>query len=300
MEDGNARRHREVMEAIARDKGVDPSVLVPLFTHLGQDTLTLDEIRVKAGEAVEAILERARRTVAPSNDGADIDATIRAARARLGALDTAGADALLADKIAEEETARRQRLIPLLEEQAAVKRLSYDHEGAKTTLRKLLALDPDRVWDWIGLGDLCVTTGALAPAMEAFRQSRAAAERLVKAEPGNADRQRDLSVSHNSIGDVLSDQGDLAAALASFQAGLAIAGTLARADPGNAEWQRDLAMSFGKMAMLEARQGATDHALDKFRRGREIVARLIRLSPDNAQLPKDLAQFDADIKRHTP
>ena len=111
-EDANERRHREVLEAIARDKGVNPEVLAPLFDHLGQSGLTLDEMHNRAGEAIEAILSRARQKVEPSNDGADIDATIGAARARLGNLDTAGARSILAEKIAEEETARRQRLRP--------------------------------------------------------------------------------------------------------------------------------------------------------------------------------------------
>jgi tetratricopeptide (TPR) repeat protein len=166
----------------AREKGVDPKVLAPLFDHLGHSGLTLDEMRSRAGEAIEAILSRARQKIEPSNEGADIDAIIGAARARLGNLDTAGARSILATKIAEEEAARRQRLIPLLEEQAAVERLSFDHEAAKATLRQLLALDPERVWSWIELGDLCVTTAALDPAINSFRHSLAIAERLAEAE----------------------------------------------------------------------------------------------------------------------
>jgi hypothetical protein len=98
----------------ARERGVDPKVLIPLFEHLGQSGLTLDEMRSRASEAIEAILSRARQKVEPSNDGSDVDATIGAARARLGSLDTAGARAIVAAKIAEEKT---QRLVPLLEEQ---------------------------------------------------------------------------------------------------------------------------------------------------------------------------------------
>jgi hypothetical protein len=48
-------------------------------------------------------------------------------------------------------------------------------------------------------------------------------EHLVKADPGNAGWQCDLSVSHNEIGDVQQVQGDLAAALTSYRASLAIA-----------------------------------------------------------------------------
>ena len=67
-------------------------------------------MRSRAGDAIEAILSRARQKIEPSSEGADIDATIGAARAKLGNLDTAGARAVLAAKIAEEETTRRQDL----------------------------------------------------------------------------------------------------------------------------------------------------------------------------------------------
>jgi hypothetical protein len=44
----------------------------------------------------------------------------------------------------------------------------------------------------------------------------AIAERLAKADPGNAGWQRHLSVSHDKIGDVQQAQDDLAAALTSY------------------------------------------------------------------------------------
>ena len=64
--------------------------------------------------------------------------------------------------------------------------------------------------------------GDLAAALTSYQASLAIAERLAKADPGNAGWQRDLSVSHNKIGDVQQAQGDLAAALTSYQASLAI------------------------------------------------------------------------------
>jgi tetratricopeptide (TPR) repeat protein len=196
---------------------------------------------------------------------------------------------------AKAEAARRQRLIPLLEERAAVERLSYDHEAAKTTLRELLALDPERVWSWIELGDLLVTTAALDQAVNAFRHSLAVTERLAKADPGNAGWQRDLSVSHNKIGDVQVEQGDLAAALTSYQASHDIFERLAKADPGNAGWQRDLALSYGRVAIVKVQQGAREDALGALRHGRNIISRLARQSPSNATLPIDLTWFDSQI-----
>src|SRR5207237_8615065 len=102
-----------------------------------------------------------------TNAGAAIEAAIGAARDKLRSLDTAGARAVLQAKIAEEEQARTRRLVPLLKERAAVERLAFDHEAAKSTLAEITDLVPDEVWAWIDLGDLWVTTGGLNRAAEA-------------------------------------------------------------------------------------------------------------------------------------
>ena len=73
------------------------------------------------------------------------------------------------------------------------------------------------------------------------------ADRLAKFDPGNADWQRDVSVSHNKIGDVQRAQGNLPEALKSYRGSLAIADRLAKFYPGNAGWQRDLSVSRNKI-----------------------------------------------------
>ena len=102
-------------------------------------------------------IARSQREVEPSNEGTDIDAVIAAARQKLSGLDTAAARSLLASKIAEEEEARRQRLVPLLEEKAAIEKLSYDDESAKAMLRQLPALAPDSVAALREVGLVCRT-----------------------------------------------------------------------------------------------------------------------------------------------
>ncbi|MGD9616738.1 MAG: hypothetical protein AB7H90_16280 [Alphaproteobacteria bacterium] len=281
MKTADERRHRELMEAIARDKGVDPQVLAPLFQNLGHYGLTLGEIRTRAAEAIEATLALARKPVEHSNDGADIEVTIGAARARLGELDTAGARSVLAEKIAEEETARRQRLIPLLEEQAAVERLSYDHAAAQATLRKLLALDPDCVWGWIDLGDSCLTTGSLSTALQACAEAETAARRT-----GN---ERALSVSHERIGNAQKAQGDLLAALGSYQAAHAIRENLARADPGNTEWQHDLSVSHEKIGDVRLAQDELRAALTCYRVAHAIREKLTRADRGDAKWQRGLS-----------
>jgi pimeloyl-ACP methyl ester carboxylesterase len=145
------RLHQEEMAeiksmrvALAEKYGVPPEFLRPLFENLGMIGLTPDQMREKAPEAIKAILARANEKIEPSKDGADVDKTIAASRAKLAGLDTAGTEAILDKKIAQEESERRKRLIPLLAEKAAVARLSYDYPTAKATLEELLRLDPGR------------------------------------------------------------------------------------------------------------------------------------------------------------
>ena len=163
------RRHRESMATaqalrieMARERGAAPEVLRPLFDHLGMTGPSATQMRERAEEAIAAILAKASERVAPSNLGADIDAIIAAARAKLAALDTAGAETILDRQIAEEEAAFRRRQVPLLAEKAAVQRLSYNHDGAKATLRRLLEVDPDSVWGW---GQLATSGGSRAPSL---------------------------------------------------------------------------------------------------------------------------------------
>ena len=294
-----ARRHREGEEAadrrlregmaatdalrleIARENGVAAEVLKPLFDHLGMSGLSVLQMRERAEEAIAAILAKANERVAPSNLGADIDAIIAAARAKLAGLDTAGAETILDGQIAEEEAAFRRRQVPLLAEKAAVQRLSYNHAGAKLTLRRLLDIDPNSVRAWVELGDVWRTTGPVAEALKNYRSAAEAAERL-----GN---ERDLSVSNNKIGDVLVRQGNLPEALKSYQAGLAIAERLARTDAGNSDWQRDLSVSNNKIGDVLVRQGNLPEALKSYQAGLAIAERLARTDAGNSDWQRDLS-----------
>ncbi|HEY0417965.1 MAG TPA: hypothetical protein VGC80_00450, partial [Acetobacteraceae bacterium] len=104
-------------------------------------------------------------------------------------------------------------------------------------------------WYWakLGTGDIEIQRGHLQVAAVEYNEAGRAAERLAKADPGNAGWQRDLSVSYNKIGDVLVAQGNLPEALRSFRDSLGLRERLAKADPGNAGWQRDLSVSYNKV-----------------------------------------------------
>ncbi len=152
-----------------------------------------------------------------------------------------------------------------------------DLAGALKAFRQAAECDPEGIWNWIEisrleqiagtidgarktidaalmiqvederpravalgiLGDVLVAQGNLPEALKSYHDSLAIADRLARADPGNAGWQRDLSVFYIKVGDVLVAQGNLPEALKSYRDGLAICDRLARADPGNAGWQRD-------------------------------------------------------------
>ena len=93
------------------------------------------------------------------------------------------------------------------------------------------------------VGDVQKAQGNLPAALTSYQASLAIADRLAKADPGNAGWQSDLSVSYSKVGNVAGGAGRSDGGVASYQAGLAIVDRLAKSDPGNAGWQRDLAVS---------------------------------------------------------
>ena len=56
---------------------------------------------------------------------------------------------------------------------------------------------------------MLVAQGNLPEALKSYQAGLAIADRLAKADPGNAGWQRDLSVSYDKIGDVQVAQGNL-------------------------------------------------------------------------------------------
>jgi predicted negative regulator of RcsB-dependent stress response len=278
----DAEEHEHLLLWFSHSKGVDPEKLRPIFDRLANQGLKPAKIIAEAEKSVAKMLDLARAKPPPTNDGTDIDAALSAAREKLGRLDSAGALAGLAAKLAEEEEARRQRLLPLLRETAAIQRATYDHGSAKATLDQIFDLDPDSIWDRIALGDLHRDTGSLGKAREAFDEALATARRQ---DPEG----RDVAAAQDRRGDVLVAQGEGAAALAAYRAGMAIRERLAAADPANAEWQRDLSISRNKIGDVLVAQGEGAAALAAYRAGMAIAERLAAADPANAEWQRDLS-----------
>jgi len=90
---------------------------------------------------------------------------------------------------------------------------------------------------------------------ESFRDGLAIADRLAKADPGNAAGSATCRCPTIVSANVLVAQGNLPEALKSFRDGLAIRDRLAKADPGNAGWQRDLSVSYDRVGDVLVAQG---------------------------------------------
>jgi tetratricopeptide (TPR) repeat protein len=161
-------------------------------------------------------------------------------------------------------------------------RALHSHVPAEAATREL-------GWLLGASGEYSHERAALADVLPLFNASLAIAERLAKADPGNAGWQRDLSVSQEKIGDVLRAQGNLPAALDAFNASLAIRERLAKADPGNAGWQRDLSVSQDKIGDVLVKQGNLAEALDAFNASLAIAERLAKADPGNAGWQHDIA-----------
>ena len=266
---------------VAEREKIPAAKLQPILDSIGAGDTPPEQMPERLRMFVEGARARASEPAPPSNDGPDIDAAIDAARDKLRGLDAAGARDLLQARIDEEERTRRQRLLPLLRERAAVERLAFDHEAAKATLSRITELDPDAVWDWISLGDLWVTTGSLAAALDAYGKGEAAARRIGE--------ERDLSASHNKTGDVKVSQGDLPGALAAYSAAMAIIARLASHDPANSGWQRDLSVSHDRIGNVKVSQGDLPGALAAYSEAMAISERLAARDPANSEWQRDLS-----------
>jgi hypothetical protein len=90
--------------------------------------------------------------------------------------------------------------------------------------------------------------------LESYRASLAIAERLTKSDPGNAEWQRDLAVSHGRVAMVFAKQGEREQALAAFRKGRDIIIELKAAAPSKASLPKDLFWFDEQMGELEKRR----------------------------------------------
>ena len=280
------RRHKELLDAIARDKGVDPKDLIPILENLGyqEPGISPTDIPRRLSERVDALRAAAGEPLKASNAGEDIERVRRESRNALHDAKTDQALAILTRQLEIEREAmedHRRRTKTLLRDKAEVERLRYDYAAARTTLQEVLRLDPDDVWSWISLGRDWVTIGSLADAANAFEAALKVARRTGQT--------REQGAALSELGGVLVAQGNLEGALALFHDGRAIFENLAKTEPGNTDSQHDLSVCYSKIGDTLAAQGNLDAALKAFRDRFAIADDLIKSDPGNTDWQRDLS-----------
>jgi tetratricopeptide (TPR) repeat protein len=145
---------------------------------------------------------------------------------------------------------------------------------------------------WTLVADLEVqallSTGDLSAAARQLRATHQQVQAGAAAYPANAERQRDLAVSHERLGDVAVAAGDLAAAHAAYQAALDITARLAAANPANTARQHDLSVGYDKLGDVAAAAGDLTTARAAYQASLDIRRRLAETDPANTQWQRDL------------
>ncbi len=174
---------------------------------------------------------------------------------------------------------------------------------AKATLEQLAASAPHNLTLQLSrssmldeFGDTYLALGDSAEALASFQASLAIREQISAAEPGNADWQRNLSVSYVKIGDVLGfTEGKLEDALQAYRNGLIVAQRLAESDVSNRQWEFDISVLHERIGQVLRDQGKLDDALNSQRAGLSIRQKLAVLDPTNVEWQHGLATSRNDI-----
>ena len=130
--------------------------------------------------------------------------------------------------------------------------------------------------------------GDRAGALAAYQESLDIRRKLAAQDPGNAQAQRDVSVSLNKLGDMKLQEGDQAGALAAYQESLDIRRKLAAQDPGNAQAQRDVSVSLEKGRRHEVAGGRRAGAARRLPGEPRHPPQARGAGPGNAQAQTDL------------
>jgi tetratricopeptide (TPR) repeat protein len=139
------------------------------------------------------------------------------------------------------------------------------------------------------MGDQWLRRDDLPRARDAYARSLPLIQSLVKADPGNANWQGDLSIYHERMGNLLMAEGDAVGALREYRKGQEIVQRLAAQDPGNTRWQRGLSISHERTGDALLVQGDAQGALNEYRLDLAIAERLAFQDPNNADRRLDLA-----------
>ncbi|HMK41262.1 MAG TPA: hypothetical protein VK451_06845 [Methyloceanibacter sp.] len=205
-------------------------------------------------EAVQSALEAAKQTAALTNtQTAELPKKIEEANAQRRELQTKldQAQSALNDKQSALEGVQSE-LEAAKHEADQAKAQAMDFAKSFASLNSALEdANAQLVMSYTKVGDVLMAQGNFAEALKSYRDGLAVADRLTKADPGNASWQRDLAISQGRVGVVLAKQGDAAHALDMLQQGRAVLARLAKQSPANAQLSKDVAAFDDNIAKLK-------------------------------------------------
>jgi tetratricopeptide (TPR) repeat protein len=141
----------------------------------------------------------------------------------------------------------------------------------------------------IMLGDALLARGAREEALSAYEAAQRDVTALAEREPDNPRWQRDASVAHDRIGDLLLAGGQLDLALASYRKSLALSEALARRDPTDLRWRHDLSVAHDRVGEALELKGDFDGAIESFRRGLAVAEALMQREPGRTERRWDVS-----------
>ena len=135
--------------------------------------------------------------------------------------------------------------------------------------------------------------GRTDDALTQFEDGLKISRTLAEADPRDAQKQRDLSISFDRLGNVFLTLGRTDDALTQFEDGLKIRRVLAEADPRDAEKQRDLMVSHYNLGVVAVQTKRYDDATRNFQEGIAVLDRLIA----NGQSVEDSQKVKAILQQ---
>ncbi len=133
------------------------------------------------------------------------------------------------------------------------------------------------------------STSAVQLAAIYYQRAFAIANTLAEDDPGNSEKQRDLSSSFERLGEVFLWLGRTSDTLKQFNEALNISRKLANAHPGNAAVRRDLSHSCRRLGDVLLRLGQTKDALTHYREALTISRELSNADSRNDTQQRELA-----------
>jgi hypothetical protein len=227
-EDAAERRHRDLMEAIAREKGVPIPPLLAVLRRLGEAEVAPEHIPARLEAAAERLLELEERLARSSNDRPETQAARARARALLDAGEFDAAEAVLREARAglqalREQTAREEAALLTDEAGVAALRLEFRHAAElHREAARLLDFDPEAAWaSWLHAAQALYVLGRDFGDPAMLGQAVDWLEQKALPRAPRATRPLDWAATQNNLGNAfatLGERGDDAALRAAVDA----------------------------------------------------------------------------------